>query len=311
MKLAIANDWFDKKSAVFYNQDGFLKALQVLGEEWEVKFFKKHDSTFQFEHPCVELNFSPDPHGAVMRWKPDAILFFADFSRPILGQFKGCGIPMGQAYSGGDFRDYEDVADIVFVESECYLNAFRERGLNTRLAFGTNTELFRPMPQPKIFDAVFPATMAGWKRHELFGEAMGPKGLACGYWHPTETNPVTECQKYGVAMLHHQWAESTALIYNMGKTCVITSTGQGGSQRTVLEALSCNVPVITMRDSDKTSEFLEKGGTGEIVPPRAVDIRKAVDKWKDKEINSRDWVKKHYSERVYANQLKEGILSIC
>jgi glycosyltransferase involved in cell wall biosynthesis len=312
MRLAVANDWYNKKSAVFFNKDGFLRAIGILGEEWEVKFFKKHEQTFTMPHECgFDLQFQPNVKQAVLDWKPDAILFFCDFSRPILEEFKDVDIPKAQAFTGGPFRDHENVADIVFVESDSYFKDFQSRGLNVKRAFGVNTQLFRPMPQPKIFDAVFPATMAAWKRHELFAEAMGEKGLACGFWQPHEPHVIEALQKHGTATLHHQNAESTALIYNMGRTCLITSHTTGGSQRTVLEAMACNIPTIVMADSDKTSEYIRDCGVGGIVEPSVERIRDEVNKWKDKEVNTRDWVIKNYSEYVYAKQMKEGILSIC
>ena len=319
MRLAIVNDWYDKKSAVFFNKDGFLRMLEVLRERdgWETRFFKKHDSTFVFPHDCVDLDFSPDPHDAVLDWKPDAILFFADFSRPIIKEFENCGIPLAICFTGGGFTDYQNIPDIVFVESDSYLQEFKQRGLNVRQAFGTNTELFRPMPwQPKKFKAVFPATFAGWKRHELFAKAMGSDGLACGFWQPHETGCYEVCQENGTALLHHQNAESCALIYNMGHTCVVTSSSVGGSQRTVLEAMASNIPVIVTRDSEKTSEYILKCGedlgmnVGSACEPTPEDIRREVENWIGIKVNTRAWILENYSEYIYADKVKEGIESI-
>lgn len=311
MKLAVCNDWWDRKSAVFFNKDGFLRAIGILGKEWEVKFFKKHDQTFTMPHDCgFDLVFSPNPKQAVLDWKPDAVLFFCDFSREILNDFKDTGLPLALAFTGGPYRQYENVPDVVFVESQSYFDEFKKRGLNVKRAFGVNTELFKPMPQPKIFDAVFPATMAAWKRHDLFAEALGPRGLACGFWQPHEMHVVESLQKHNCAILHHQNAESVALIYSMGKTCVITSANNGGSQRAVLEAMACNIPMVVMSDSDKTSEYVRDCGVGAVVEPDVNAIRKAVDEWKDQKVNTRDWVIENYSEYKYAQQLKEGIESI-
>lgn len=311
MRLAVCNDWFDKKSAVFFNKDGFLRAIGILGKEWDVKFFKLHDQTFTVPHDCgFDLEFSPDPYQKMVDWKPDAILFFCDFSRPLLAKFRDSNIPIAIAYTGGEFRNHEDVPDVVFVESDSYFQKFKARGLNVRRAFGVNTELFKPMPQPKVFDAVFPATMAGWKRHNLFAEAMGSRGLACGFWQPHEMHIIEKLQEHKTAILHHQNAESVALIYSMGRTCVITSGNDGGSQRAVLEAMACNIPMVVMSDSDKTSEYVRDCGIGAIVDPDVNQIRNAVDEWKDRTVETRDWVIKNYSEYVYAEQLKAGIESI-
>lgn len=312
MKLAVTNCWEDKKSAVFFNKDGFLKMLHVLRERdgWDVKFFKKHDQTFNYTHDYVDLHFSPDPHASALAWKPDAVLFFADFSRPIIKEFEHDGIPLAICFTGGGFRDYAHIPDIIFTESKSYLKEFKAEGLNAVQAFGTNTELFKPMPQPKIFKAVFPATFAGWKRHDLFAEAMGKDGLAVGFWQPHETWCYEVCQQKGTALLHHQNAESCALLYNMAHTCVVTSENVGGSQRTVLEAMASNVPVIAMADSDKTSEYVRECGVGGIVDPHPQAIRDEVERWIGQKVDSRKWIMENFSEFIYANKVRDGIMSI-
>lgn len=312
MKLAVVNDWYDAKSAVLTNQDGFLRSLQVLKERdgWDVIFFKKHEFTWEFEHPNVLLKFSPDPKGAILEWEPDAVLFFCDFSRPLLGEFEDVKIPIAMCLTGGLFDNYAHVPDIVFTESSSYITHFKPKVKKIVRAFGTNTEMFKPMKQPKVFDAFFPATFAAWKRHNLFAEAMGERGLACGYWQPHEPQCVQVCLDNNVAVLHHQGAESTAQLYNMSKTVVIPSASNGGSQRSVLEALATNIPVIVTSDSEKNSEYIEECGVGAIVEPDANKIRAAVDEWKDQEVSTRDFIMENYSEYVYADKLKDGIVSI-
>lgn len=312
MKLAVVNDWFSDKMNQ-WNKDGFLKCLDIFQREygWEVIFFKKSEPGI-FKHPYVYFHYVDDVKKAVLDYKPDAILGFSDLSRPYLGELKGSGIPIALAFSGGPYDDYEEVPDIIFVESQVYYDRFKARGRNVVKAFGTNTEIFKPIPeQPKIFDACYPATMATWKRHYLFAEALGSRGLVCGWWQPHEPHCWQVCQKYGTALLHHQNAESVNLIYNMSRTCVITADSTGGCQRTVLESMACNVPVIVTVDSDKTTEFVRACGVGEIVYPEPEAIRQAVEKWKNQKVSTREWILNNYSEKIYASKLKEGIMSIC
>lgn len=314
MRLALCNDWYDKKSAVFWNKDGILKAMQVLRDKygWDVTFFKKHEKTFTWEHDYVHLDFSPDPVATAEKWNPDAYLLFADFSRQISDEIAATGRPFAQAYTGGRFTEHATKPHIVFTESKSYIPWMESVGVRKVVqAFGTNTELFKPMPNPKIFDAFFPATGALWKRHHLFAEAMGPRGLVCGWWQPHEPQCLEVCQQHNTAVLHHQMAESVAYLYNMSKTVLITSSDVGGSQRSVLEAMASNVPVIVMDDSTMTTEYVRDAGVGAIIPPDVQQIRNAVNEWKDKQVNTRDWVLKNYSEWVYADKLKEGIESIC
>lgn len=313
MRLAVTNDWADPKSAVFWNKDGFLKMLQVLKERdgWEVVFFKKSDRSFSWPHDCVDIRFSPNPAQAVRDFKPDAILYFSDLSRPIIEELNDYPCPKAICYSGGRFTNYERMVDLIFVESKTYVKWFAERGIKAIQAFGTNTELFKPYNQPKFFDAFFPATFASWKRHHLFAEAMGDKGLLCGWWQPNEMIIIEKAFKCRTGVLHHQIAESIALLYSMAKVVLVTSHDTGGSQRTVLEAMACNIPLVVMSDSTMTSEYVREAGEGMICEPNVEDIRKAVEIMKDKKVNTREWIMKNYSEYVYADKVRDGILSLC
>ena len=106
-------------------------------------------------------------------------------------------------------------------------------------------------------------------------------------------------------------AESVAYLYNMAKTVLVTSQDNGGSQRTVLEAMACNIPVIAMADSTMTTEYVRECGQGEIVEPNVPDIQKAVERLKDTKVTTRDWILENYSEYQYADKVRDGILSIC
>lgn len=314
MKLAVINDWFDKKSAVFWNKDGFLKMLDVLRKRdgWEIVFFKKSDRSYTWEHDYVDLHFSTDPVKSLLDWNPDAILGFSDFSRPYLAEIKGKK-PIALCYSGGTFTDYKDVPKIIFVESKTYLAWMQGMGLNAVQAFGTNTEVFKPQKQPKIFKAFFPATFAAWKRHELFAEAVGKDGLVCGWWQPHEPRCHEVCFEKGVAVLHHQMPESMVALYNMAHTCLITSGDNGGSQRTVLEAMACGIPPIVMSDSSKCREYVEESGFGKIATPDVTAIRSAISDILQNPQDPQkgiDYIQSKYTERHYADIIKKGILDI-
>jgi glycosyltransferase involved in cell wall biosynthesis len=318
MKLAVCTDWGDKKSAFFWNKDGILRMLQLLRDRdnWETRFFRRHpEHTFVWNHDYIDAYLSPDPAKAVREWNPDVILFFGDFSRPIMGALADMKVPKAICYSGGRFTEYATVPDLVFTESKSYIPWMKANGVKQVIqAFGTNTKLFKPYPdQPKFFDAFFPATFAGWKRHDLFVDAMGKRGVTCGWWQENEMGIVENIMKRGTGILHHQMAESMALLYSMAKTVVVTSSDVGGSQRTVLEALACNVPCMVMNDSTMTSEYVIEAGHPEwVVDPRPEAIRTAVDDVIKLGVrpNTRDWVMKNYSEYIYADKVRDGILSL-
>ena len=316
MRLGITNHWKDRKSAIYWNKDGILRMLAVLRDRdgWETKYFKKHDRIFTWQHDYVELDFSPNPTERLLEWKPDAVLVHADFSSDSLRELEGKGIPIALCYSGGLFTDYERVPQIIFVENKSYVDWMKSRGLNVVQAFGTNTDIFKPHKQPKFFDAFFPATMAEWKRHKLFAEAMGQKGLVCGWWQENEPQVIEDLFSYGVGVLHHQLPESIVHLYNMSHTCLITSDNSGGSQRAVLEAMACGIPPIVMADSDKTTEYVRESGFGAIVEPEVGAIREAVESLKKNPPDPQkgiDYIQSKYTQYHYANAVKSGIESIC
>lgn len=316
MKLGVINHWYDKKSAVFWNKDGFLRMLQVLRDRdgWEVKFFKKHERTFEWSHDYVDLHFSPYNTKALLEWKPDAILVFADFASDSLKELEGCGIPIAQCYTGGRFTQNAHIPDIVFTESKSYIDWMRSIGVKKVVqVFGTNTEIFKPIKMPKKFDGFFPATGAAWKRHHLFAEALKDKGLVCGWWQPHEPQCLQVCLDNKCAVLHHQMPESMVYLYNMAHSTVITSSDIGGSQRSVLESMACGIPPIVMADSTMTTEYVREANFGKIVEPNVEDIKKAVQEIIDNPPDPQkgiDYIRSKYSEYHYADGVKAGIQEI-
>jgi len=314
IKLAFVWDWANTIPQLTNWKDGLAAALKILSNEWEIKVYSiGQDMVFPAPYMPIILKSSPELLAKeILDFKPDAILFFADFTRPTIPHLAGKGIPMALCLAGGTFRNYVDAFDLIFVESEVYKNQLESEGKNVIKAFGTNTELFKPIKQPKIWDAIFPATFARWKRHYLFAGATGNTGLAVGWiYQGHETECWQVCQEKGTMVLPYVDAETLNYLYNASRTCVITSDKTGGSQRTVLETMATNIPVIVMADSDKTTEYVKECGIGEIVEPSVEAIQKAVEKWKNKQVNTREWVIKNYSAEIYAKKLKEGILSIC
>lgn len=180
--------------------------------------------------------------------------------------------------------------DIVFAESKIDLEEFENLNVNTVQAFGTNTKLFREIPnQPKIFDFIYPTAFAKWKNHERFveyvvkfSEGKSIKALAVGYMQPDgwEKECYEICLENGISVL--PWVPPSALPYllSMSRNVLITADPNGGCQRTVLEAKACNVPVIIDSVSPKLKELEEL---------------------------TYEQVLKDWSEIAYAEKLKKGI----
>ncbi len=319
IKLAFLLDWvFDESSQLATLADGAFEAIRLLSEEWDISVHvnsNKGEGIFPHKYFPIHMTTEEKMADHILAEKPDVILVWADFTRPVLKKLVGRGVPMALMFSGGIGLGEPPKIDMFFVESEVYKTWFEMRGLPVMTAFGCNNRIFKPMKQPKIFDAIFPATFAGWKRHHLFAKAtQGMKALACGYMY---NDHETECwglpQELGVAITPHLSNEAVNSFINMSHVVVVTSDSSGGSQRTVLEAMACGVPVIAMEDSDKTSEYVKESGFGMVVGPTIENIRGAIETLKANPLDPKigiKYIQDKWSARRYADSLKAGIESI-
>lgn len=320
VRLSFLLDWEVKEGAQLATaEDGMWEAIRLLGQEWDIRVHALgSDSVFPHKYFPIHLQSSPQKMADyILSWTPDVVLIWGDFTRPTIPLLTG-KVPTALALTGGISLGTPPPVNLFFVESKVYFDILKSWGKNVRTAFGVNDRVFRPIRQPKIFDAVFPATFADWKRHKLFAEATkGMRAFCFGYMYDTHEQWCYEIpQENGVAIAPHIGHEAVAYIINMSKTVLVTSREDGGSQRTVLEAMACNVPVIVMNDSDKTSEYVEEANqlgfkAGVSVQPDAAAIKGVVSASPFNESNGRGYILSKWSARHYADSLKEGLLSIC
>lgn len=304
MKINFCWDWEPSAEQTIQLNDGLAAALRELEN-------RGHTVNRYTDSPLKVGNFSPvsEMSGA------DVILHWADFTRPNAKPHRELGIPMAICFAGGEAVNYNTpYFDHIFVESQVYKDKLEKAGYdNVSIAFGTNTELFTPVDQPKAFDTIFPATFAAWKRHDLYSQAVhGLTSLAVGYmYHDHEQECWQDCIKRGVTVMPHVSAEALHRLYAASKACVITSLSSGGSQRTVLEAMAMNLPLV-VTDSDKFDYVNERDDVWRVdADPQA--IREAVNFIIENNItvNTRDYVLENWSEKTYADRLEDGLKAIC
>lgn len=304
MKLYVLWDWNPELSQTITWKDGLAAALKLLRERHDVTInVPGPDGTI--DHPYFPIRVVSDIVADVEDIQPDAILIWGDMTRPHTPLLAPLGIPMAICFAGGEaLGDNHVFYDHIFVESQVYLDTFKKAMLPCSIAFGTNTELFKPVEQPKVFDTIFPATFAAWKRHDLYAKAVqGKKALACGYMYTSHEQECWQvCLDNGVVVLPHVSADVLHRLYAASEVCVVTSSSAGGSQRTVLEALAMNLPVI-VTDSDKFDyDHLTR------VEPTIEAVRGAIETVK--QTNTRDYVLQNWSEHNYADALEKGLQSI-
>jgi glycosyltransferase involved in cell wall biosynthesis len=320
MRIAFIHDWEPDYNQELTWRDGLSRAVQILGERNQLKFFTLGQEQTVLPHPFFDIHVMPSSEAlreSVAAFFPDVILHWADMTRPNAKSLFSLGKPQAICYAGGNTQAGNDVFfDHIFVESKVYKEAFTRMGQSVSTAFGTNTELFKPIPEmAKHFDVFFPATYCDWKRHKLFAEATdGLKACTAGFMYQVQER---YCYEYprskGVLTLPHVDANTLRFLYAGSKCVVITSRADGGSQRTVLEAMAMNIPVVVTADSDKTSEYLRDAGLGEyVVPPDKQSIREAVEKILGGADypETRPYIMEKWSEYCYADNIEKGLKTL-
>jgi glycosyltransferase involved in cell wall biosynthesis len=306
LKISFVWDWPPDFDQTINWKDGLAAALKVLIDRGhEVTLYTDTDKVIPHDY------FTIHPIDMDAMKGSDVILQWGDQTRPHALPLAKLGIPTAICFAGGEpLGENVELFNHIFVESEVYKKVYDEKGYSCSVAFGTNTELFKPMQQNKVFLSIFPATFALWKRHELFAQAMrDTHSLACGYIYTKhETECWQVCLDNGLTVLPHVSSAVLHYLYAASKVCVIPSLSSGGSQRTVLEAMAMNLPLVVC-DSDKF-DYVE-GQDVLRVEPTVMAIREAVIKMSTKEVNTRDYVLENWSEFTYADALEEGLRKIC
>ena len=235
MKIAFLYDVDDD-----YWKDGLWAALQLIGKRWSVSYF----NLARNEIPSGKFDF-------VLTWGA-LTSRQAQMAATLDGK-------KGLCLAGGPIDNaLVHSFDIVFAETNWHVKKLRKLGVNVKRAFGTNIDLFHPIDgYPKVWDAIYPAAFASWKRHELFAAKPGFK-LAVGYIQPRgiDKESVEVCEKNGVMVLPQVTPDVLVRLYNASRKVIITANLWGGGERAVLEGLACGLPVEVAPDNEKLVELL-------------------------------------------------------
>lgn len=202
----------------------------------------------------------------------------------------------GHPQDTANFEKFE----AIFVESPAVYDQVRAKGFRTVLAFGTDTDMFKPMDTPKIFDAFYPATFSPWKRQEIFAQTVKASGMACGYLQPDGGEQIQACEENKThTMVGLVPSLLIAQLYNMSRVCLITSWH--GSERTALEAMASNIPLIITSDNVLTSSLKAP----EALSVGKADLRDAFLEMLGAKVNTRDYILDKYSHHHYAKKILE------
>ena len=308
MRIAFVWDWKPDLEQTIQLNDGLQAALRVLES-------RGHTVSKWIDSDAYETVGEFSSIKVMNTAAIDVILFWSDFTRPNIKPLSRLGIPMAICFAGGEvITENTPLFQHIFVESQVYKTKLEREGYdNVSIAFGTNTELFKPTEQPKVFDTIFPATFAKWKRHDIYAPATkGLRSLAVGYMYPDswEKECYEDCLKNDVMVLPHVSAETLHRLYAASSVVVITSLSSGGSQRTVLEAMAMNIPLV-ITDSDKFDYAWEHDQVFQVAPTVEA-VRGIVNLILENgfHVNTREYILENWSEQTYADELERGLEAI-
>ncbi len=272
--------------------DGLRGAMQILEKEHEV---------------CYHLD--GDRHGH----KPDMLMCWGGSLAKTYKEGTGYLGKKVLFWAGGPRDNLESLRqwDMIFFENELHTTEAKKSGLtNCMTAFGTNTQVFFPMKQPKIFDVIYPGAFGLWKRKDLFAEAaIGLKALSLGNIQHHEPQCLDVCVENEIAVSADIPQSRLPYFMAMSKSVVVLPVAEIGGQRTVLEAMAMNIPVIVPSDAPLVVEFAQKGG-GIIVDPTPEAIRNAILTVPDSNPKGLEYINNEMTEVHYADRIKKGLESL-
>lgn len=287
--------------------DGLYGAMQELSQSFNVKVFGYCDTPAVLSRGNIEIQLSSNASSlkywlnsfnpsytfgwgtAFHDW--DELSGVGGKKRILL--YAGGAYDKKNAYSHFDMVVVENESDKVHFDTDFH-------------AFGTNTDVFKPMLElDKFLPSLYPAAFALYKRHALWASAMPSGSLAVGHMQDHEAECYEVCIENAHMVMPALPMTSLPYLYNQSLGVCLTAENMGGCQRSALEAMACNVPVLVTNDS-KASEF-EGVWT---CPPIANELSQAyaqmVIGFENGDFNLReDYILGKYDHKTYAKTLKE------
>jgi hypothetical protein len=276
MKIALV--WYyNKASDIFLNwRDGVRGAVDELNKEHQVEWFL--DKTL----PTEEDGF-------------DVILIWDDSNTAAIQYLTWFTGKKGLLLTT-DPHNIENLKnfDVIYCESQPVYDAVRRNGLHAVRAFGTDTDFFTPDETvEKSVDYFYPATFSPWKLQREIAH-LGPKLTCIGTIQPDGMFDYQACVDNAVNVKNGYFPVSEIRdYYRMSRRVIIPAIH--GSERTVLEAMACNVfPEVTNDGNIRTKSLVEE----------YVEWRKGR-QGKDK--SPRTFVVENYSHKKYAQDILKGL----
>ena len=262
--------YFDKAKWVYPKwRDGLKAAMDIIARDHNVRW-----------HLGTDIDI-PDDSQFILVWDNSTSEFIPQMIKHKAR--KGLILTTDLGMDIESLRNY----DVIFPEAQVVTDKIRPHGIRAITAFGTDEQFFTPDITEKEYEAFYPATFSPWKRQDIFAEMYGDKGLIIGTVQPDGYDILRKTIEHKANIMIGYWpVELIRESYNKAK--LVHITGWEGSGRTVLEALSCGVPVKAAIDNHKCQNYIEE--------------------WEESGLEPREFILQNYSARIYAKNLLKGIL---
>lgn len=266
MKLAFIW-WWDKAEPTYpLWRDGLRAAIEVIGKDNDVD--------------VVLGEFIPEE-------EYDAYLIWGDSNCPAIDLIKDRTGKKGIILTTDPHNiDNLRKLDIVFCESKPVYEEVRKYGIRAVRAFGTDTDFFIPNDSvERDIPYFYPATFSPWKNQKSIAY-LGPKLWCVGTVQPDGKEELQACKDHGVHTAEGYYkVEHIRDLYQRTKHMIIPAIH--GSERTVLEAMSCGILPSVNPQNKRTHSY--------------------VDEYEILRGGVREFVVTHYNATQYAEKILRGL----
>lgn len=252
-------------------RDGYTACVEELGKEHDIDVYMDEDL--------------PDPAEPY-----DFIWLWADPNSPVLQEIQNRQGKKGVSLTTmpQNMQNLKGL-DVIYCESQPVTDAVRAAGFHAVKAFGTDEQFFSPDDSvEKTIPYFYPATFSPWKRQSELAY-LGPLLTCVGTVQPDGLAEKEACDLAAVNIEEGYFpAQKIRDMYRRTQRIIIPAVH--GSERTVLEAMSMNIPVeVTHPDTNfKTASYLE-------------EYKKSGCK------STREFILKEYSAAKFAENIMKGL----
>lgn len=262
--------WWDKSSEVYKNwRDGVRGAMDIISKEHEVAWY--FDKTI------------PDPG------EFDFLLFWSSTNEDYFDFIDNYKEPKGLLLTTNPHNPKNlHKMNVVYCESDPVYQEVRSFGVRAIKAFGTDTDYFKPNEKKrKDIPYFYPATFSPWKRQDELID-LGSDLYLVGTIQPDGLDIYQRCANRGCHIEVGYFPVSKIRNYYQ-RAQSVPIPAIHGSERTVLEAMSCDIkPVVIHPTNTKTYSYIKEFEESGLKSPR-------------------EFVLKNYSHKIYAEQIMKGV----